>query len=819
MNRSRSHLVVATGLIVLLIVGIVTTLPSPIQPTLAQEDTITTPLLSAEQPGPTVTVDPEGTAEPQATETPVPLDFGDDPSPTPLPPDPLAPSPTPLPLASNDHPPSSLYLPHLQDGGVAAPAELHGTVVPTVEPSPEPEPEDDPTLSVVGGTVANPGEWPWQARLDIYRGLPNNPDLCGGILIDPYWVLTAAHCVTADQSTTPLAINAVTVVLGDHDRTQTESGEQRPGVAQIIVHPDYYIHYSNGILEAIGHDIALLRLRQPAHLSTTVAPIPLITSPDHDSAVAPGTQAVVTGWGMTSATSNVSNKLLKASVQIGACSPGDSYLCAGNNNPSRTTCYGDSGGPLVVRDGTGQWRLAGVTSLTLNNCASTGAYTRVPHYAAWIDAQIHVRGGFLLKPSHSGKCLEVAGGPTALADTANVQQFHCVGTTQFNQIWRLIPNGDGFQVVAGHSGKCLEVAGGAMGDTANVQQWNCNGTAAQRWRLVADGSGFRLVASHSGKCLDVAGGSTTDGANVQQWSCNGTAAQRWNLAPLGMFRLVAVHSGKCLEVSGGPGALANGTNVQQWDCVPFGAFSNQLWSLIPDGNGFQLMAVHSGRCLDVSVMSSTDGINVHQWECVGQTNQRWRLVPSGNAFQLKVAHSDKCLDVAGVSTANGANVHQWGCYSGDNQRWQLIPEGQYQLVAAHSQKCLEVAGGTGALANGANVQQWDCVGPVQINQLWRPVRVGNTGSYQLVAVHSGKCLDVAGGTGALASETNIHQWSCVGPAQTNQLWKLQPDGAGYRLVAQHSLKCAEVAAGGTSNGTNVQQWECNGTAAQRWLLR
>ena len=40
--------------------------------------------------------------------------------------------------------------------------------------------------------------------------------------------------------------------------------------------------------------------------------------------------------------------------------------------------------------------------------------------------------------------------------------------------------------------------------------------------------------------------------------------------------------------------------------------------------------------------------------------------PSGPQ-QVIVAHSKKCLDVAGVSTANGANVHQWQCL-GASQR-------------------------------------------------------------------------------------------------------------------------------------------------------
>ncbi len=136
----------------------------------------------------------------------------------------------------------------------------------------------------------------------------------------------------------------------------------------------------------------------------------------------------------------------------------------------------------------------------------------------------------------------------------------------------------------------------------------------------------------------------------------------------GAFELVAQHSGRCLEVGGGPGVTGNGANINQWDFV---GVPNQRWWLRPAGDAFEVVATHSGKCLDVSEVSQQNGANVHQWDCVGGSNQRWRFNPVGAAFELVAVHSGKCLDVAGISQQNGANVHQWDCWGGSNQRWWL----------------------------------------------------------------------------------------------------------------------------------------------------
>ena len=142
-----------------------------------------------------------------------------------------------------------------------------------------------------------------------------------------------------------------------------------------------------------------------------------------------------------------------------------------------------------------------------------------------------------------------------------------------------------YQIVAKHSGKCLDVAGGpdAVGNGVRVIQFECNGAANQQWKLVPVGDGYyKVLAKHSGKSLDVFGGNiaTGNGVIVEQWDYHDGDNQLWRFDPVeeGYYRIVAKHSGKSLDINGGPDATGNEVQAQQWDDV---GGSNQRWRLTP----------------------------------------------------------------------------------------------------------------------------------------------------------------------------------------------------------------------------------------------
>ncbi len=329
-------------------------------------------------PGPTVSPEPtdEPTTEPTDEPTTEPTD-----EPTTEPTDEPTTEPTDEPTTEPTDEPTT------QPGTTPQPGE---TPVPTQTPNPSgddqiflPLVSSDAEVNsaaaaapdIIGGQQATAGEWPWQVALIFNQNNPFGSQFCGGSLIDPYWVLTAAHCVDWWNSA-----NTLHIISGQQQLSG--SGGEIIAVSQIIAHPDY----DNTPLDS---DIALLQLSQPA----SAAPVSLAPV-----SFSPGNLATVTGWGNTAQSGNASypNDLMEVQVPLvsnQACVAAygstitNNMLCAGQAGVD--SCQGDSGGPLVLPNGNGGWAQIGVVSFG-RGCGlagSPGVYARVSQFTGWIAQQ------------------------------------------------------------------------------------------------------------------------------------------------------------------------------------------------------------------------------------------------------------------------------------------------------------------------------------------------------------------------------------------------------------------------------------------------
>ncbi|KAF4516915.1 hypothetical protein B566_EDAN008004 [Ephemera danica] len=210
-------------------------------------------------------------------------------------------------------------------------------------------------LRIIGGRPAIRGRWPWQvAVLNRFRVLSHPHEaFCGGTLVAPQWVLTAAHCVR----------KRLYVKIGDHNLQETEGSEIELRVEDTVVHPNYdpdTVDNDLALLRLPGTGVRLDRYRGVACLPRAKHPLPV-----HK-------MCTIIGWGKRRPSDAVGTKLLhEAEVPIvpnEVCREvyEDYYItsnmfCAGHPRGRMDSCAGDSGGPLLCNVA-GRWTIYGITS-------------------------------------------------------------------------------------------------------------------------------------------------------------------------------------------------------------------------------------------------------------------------------------------------------------------------------------------------------------------------------------------------------------------------------------------------------------------------
>lgn len=437
--------------------------------------------------------------------------------------------------------------------------------------------------------------------------------------------------------------------------------------------------------------------------------------------------------------------------------------------------------------------------------------------------------------------LDIANGSTASG--ANVQLYQSNDTSA--QQFKVTHDSQGYVTFTNvKSGKVLDVYNGTAKNGNNVWQFTSNNSRAQKWIVRKDGNGYSIVSAlNSNYVLNIANGKAYNGNNVELYSYSGSSSNRWlfnksvskeekilNIANANRSAIAdgtyeirsAKNNGFVLDVSNG--STLAGANIQLWQSNGTQA---QAFKVSHDSNGFvTFTSVKSGKVLDVFDGKAKPYQNVWQFNSNNSRAQKWIVQQTSSGYKIMSAiDTNYVLDLYNGSVRNGGNIQVYPSNDTIAQRWNfakqttdrdtcnviastnkgLMPDGVYYIKNQSKNFGLDVqnnslyAGGNVWLysLNKSNFQKWK-------------ISHDSQGYVLFENVGSGMYLAVSGSNVVQQKKSNDY----------NQKWIIKYDANhNLRIVsATNSNSAVDISNGSVKNGSNIQIYTANNTAAQKWVF-
>lgn len=422
------------------------------------------------------------------------------------------------------------------------------------------------------------------------------------------------------------------------------------------------------------------------------------------------------------------------------------------------------------------------------------------------------------------KTLDVAGGSKSNGARVQIYESNMTSAQLFKFVYDEVT---GYYAITNvGSGKALDATDGKTSNGVKIQQWEPNGTLAQRWEVVSDGEGYRIrSAVDPSKVFDVDNGSSQNSTGIQLWGSNGTNAQKFYLVSsehedvaqcddLGLndwYEIVPTGSSSvCFDVSAA--SKADGAQIQLYKNNQTIA---QLFKLQYSDGYYRIVSLNSNKAISLKNGSIVPGVKAEQVSVAESGAQQFRVVKNAdgsytftcvaNALNLSATSLGSGTAVTGERPDGASACEAFKLVKRD----YAIPEGLVEIASSlDNDMDLDVAGASDS--DGANIQLYSSNGTAA--QKWQISHVsGKSNVYRFEAANSGKYMAVSG--------TTVCQ-RAYSENSAGQMWMLVGIDAGsYSFMNLENNKVLDVCSASTANGTNIQTYSYNGTAAQKFDLK
>ena len=366
----------------------------------------------------------------------------------------------------------------------------------------------------------------------------------------------------------------------------------------------------------------------------------------------------------------------------------------------------------------------------------------------------------------------------------------------------------------------------AINDKNQVIQKTSDGSMNEKWRIKSYGDNRYAFASLSnGYCIDVPSGNIYNGVKLQVYKGNNSETQQYHLinrTPMqgtqtlkdGIYKISTnLNNNQVMDVF-----TSNGLEVQLWNNWEA---AQQNFEIKYNNDGYYtIKSKINGKVLAVNSLDVRNGTSIVQQDEQGTDQEKWIIKDEGNNNYSIISKSNNYyIDVPLEDSSNGVKLQMYENNGTNAQRFKFIKigtertieDGTYRIALYNNEK-LGIDIDSFSRNNGANVLIWEWA-ENNIQKEFDIKYIEEDGCYIITNINSGKVIDAE--NGGTTNYTNVWQYEYNGSAA--QKWYIEKEENGsYSIYSKASGLCLDVENGNLVNGSNVRLYESNHSAAQQF---
>ena len=396
------------------------------------------------------------------------------------------------------------------------------------------------------------------------------------------------------------------------------------------------------------------------------------------------------------------------------------------------------------------------------------------------------------------------------------------------QRFKITYNNTYYTITSLYSNKVL-----AINDNNELIQKSEDGDIKEKWRIKFFGNDqYSFVSLANNYCINVPLSNAINGIKLQVSESNHLTSQRFfliNRNPMqgsqsvedSTYKIITpIDNKKTVDVT--DGSNMSGTKIQIWDND---IYNQKKFEILYVGEGYyKIKSKLSSKVLTVESTVPNLHSNITQEEDKNLDTQKWIIKDIGNGLYNIISKCENLYLTVEDNPQNGEKLQlqRLKDYATQSQSFillneqpksniNIIEDGVYQ-IKPKSGMALDVNGAS--FDNGANIQIWTSDKLPQ--KKFRITRIGDTNYYKIVAVHSAKAVDVQ--DGGINIGTNVQQYEQNGT--DNQYWYFKDCGNGYyNIISKANGLSLDVANGAiNTDGANIQLYYLNNSDAQQFRI-